>query len=240
MAVLRWTVRIHKWVALIVGLQIVLWIAGGVVMSVIPIEQVRGEHKVAPQTATSVLPSDIITLQNAAQAVQIEQVANASIGTVLGKPVWRLSSPDDDSFTIDAKTGAVLSPVNATLAQEIAQADYSGAAPLSGVTWLTDPPSEYGREGPVWQAVFADRDSTTLYIDPASAEVRARRSSTWRFYDFFWKLHIMDYDDGADFNHPLLITAAGAAVFVALSGLILLFIKMRRSLIGWRRRRHVL
>ena len=44
MAVLRWAVRIHKWVALIVGLQIVLWVAGGVVMSVIPIEQVRGER----------------------------------------------------------------------------------------------------------------------------------------------------------------------------------------------------
>ena len=45
----------------------------------------------------------------------------------------------------------------------------------------------------------------------------------------------MDYDDGADFNHPLLITAAGAAVFVALSGLILLIIKMRRTLLVWRR-----
>ena len=74
-------------------------------------------------------------------------------------------------------------------------------------------------------------------IDPATADVRARRSSTWRFYDFFWKLHVMDYDDGADFNHPLLITAAGAAIFVAMSGLVLLIIKMRRSLIAWRRRR---
>ena len=85
--------------------------------------------------------------------------------------------------------------------------------------------------------MFDDSDATTLYIDPATADVRARRSSTWRFYDFFWKLHVMDYDDGADFNHPLLITAAGAAIFVAMSGLVLLIIKMRRSLIAWRRRR---
>ena len=47
MGILRWSVRIHKWVALVVGLQIVLWIAGGLVMSVLPIEQVRGEHKIA-------------------------------------------------------------------------------------------------------------------------------------------------------------------------------------------------
>jgi hypothetical protein len=46
----------------------------------------------------------------------------------------------------------------------------------------------------------------------------------------------MDYDDGADFNHPLLITAAGAAVFVALSGLILLIIKFRRSILVFRQK----
>ena len=237
MAVLRWAVRIHKWVALIVGLQIVLWVAGGVVMSVIPIEQVRGEHKIATQTAKSVSPADIITLQNAAQAAQINQVAEASTGTVLGEPVWHLKSPDGISFTVDARTGAVLSPASELLATQIAQADYSGSATLSDVTLLTDPPSEYGRPGPVWQVVFADRDNTTLYVDPGRAEVRARRSSTWRFYDFFWKLHIMDYDDGDDFNHPLLITAAGAAMFVALSGFILLIIKMRRSLLAWSRQR---
>lgn len=38
MHVLRWAVRTHKCVALIVGLQILFWIAGGLVMSAIPIE----------------------------------------------------------------------------------------------------------------------------------------------------------------------------------------------------------
>ncbi len=39
---LRWTLRIHKWLALVVGIQIVLWIAGGVVMSALPLDRVRG------------------------------------------------------------------------------------------------------------------------------------------------------------------------------------------------------
>ena len=47
----------------------------------------------------------------------------------------------------------------------------------------------------------------------------------------------MDYDDGADFNHPLLITAAGMAIFVSMSGFILLIVKMRRSLALWRSNR---
>ena len=46
-SLLRWTIRVHKWLALIVGIQIILWVTGGVVMSVIPIETVRGEHNIA-------------------------------------------------------------------------------------------------------------------------------------------------------------------------------------------------
>lgn len=237
MGLLRWSVRIHKWVALVVGIQIVLWIAGGLVMSAIPIEQVRGEHKVSEWTVQPFDPARIISLQEAAEAAAIERVETASLGHVLGKPVWRVSDEPGTHVTLDARTGRVLSPINEDVARQIAEADYSRDTPIKTATLLSDPPPEYGRPGPVWQVRFDDAGDTTLYIEPTRAEVLARRSSTWRFYDFFWKLHVMDYDDGESFNHPLLITAAGAAIFVALSGMILLLIKMRRSFLVWRRNR---
>ncbi|WP_370337583.1 PepSY domain-containing protein [Parvularcula marina] len=239
MGILKWSVRIHKWVALIVGIQIMLWIAGGLVMSAIPIEQVRGEHKIAATESLAASPADLLELAQVTDQHEIGTISEAELGQVLGAPVWRLKSADGETFVIDASSGDRLDPVSETLARRIAEADYSGTGSLASVLSVANPPSEYGRPGPVWRALFDDGDATTLYIDPATAEVRARRSSTWRFYDFFWKLHVMDYDDGADFNHPLLITAAGAAIFVAMSGLVLLIIKMRRSLIAWRRRRAV-
>jgi uncharacterized iron-regulated membrane protein len=50
----------------------------------------------------------------------------------------------------------------------------------------------------------------------------------------------MDYDDGADFNHPLIIGASAVALLVAISGLVLLVSRMRQSLrvtLSTRRRR---
>lgn len=156
---------------------------------------------------------------------------------VLDRPVWRLTSSSGEFFVVDALSGERLNPVSQSMARRIAQADYSGTGELVSLESALRPPSEYGRPGPVWRAKFKDGDATTLCIDPNTADVRARRSSIWKFYDFFWKLHVMDYDDGADFNHPLLITAVGAAIFVAISGLILLFIKMRRTVLVWSRSR---
>ncbi len=236
MSILRWSVRVHKWVALIVGLQILLWIAGGLVMSVIPIEQVRGEHKIAAPTPLSMVPTTILTLSEATDRAGLEQLNEATLGQLMGQPVWRLTGTEGQRSVVNAQTGERMTPISSDLAERIANADYSGTGQLKTIDRIIDPPAEYGRPGPVWRATFDDGDATTLYIDPDTAEVRARRSSTWRFYDFFWKLHIMDYDDGENFNHPLLITSAGAAIFVAFSGLVLLIIKMRRSLIAWRRR----
>lgn len=230
----KWSVRIHKWVALIVGIQIFLWISGGLVMSIIPIEVVRGEHKITETVEYTVDPASVIPLQNAASSASITQLKSGVLGHLLGAPVWRLTAEDGTRVIVDALTSEILSPINEAQVRELADADYSRTAVIERAALLSDPPAEYGRPGPVWQVRFDDTDNTTLYIDPDRAEVAARRSSTWRFYDFFWKLHVMDYDDGEDFNHPLLITAAGAAMLVAFSGMILLIIKTRRSWLLWR------
>ena len=174
MGVLRWSVRIHKWVALIVGLQIMLWIAGGLVMSAIPIEQVRGEHKIAPTEALAANPADLLSLKQVTNRHQIDAISEAALGQMLSAPVWRLKSTAGETFVIDAMSGDRLNPVSETLARRIAEADYSGPGSLVTVLNIADPPSEYGRTGPVWRAEFDDGDATTLYIDPTTAEVRAR------------------------------------------------------------------
>ncbi|NNE40395.1 MAG: PepSY domain-containing protein [Marinicaulis sp.] len=237
MAVQKWTVRIHKWVALIVGLQIVLWIAGGFVMSAIPIEVVRGEHKISHHHVEPFDVAKLRPLSDVANVIESSAVKSAALGEMLGRPVWRIVGQGGDLAIVDARSGAVLSPITEATARAIAERDYKGEGAFQSIAYIESPPNEYNKAGPVWRVQFDDPDATTIYVDPSTGEVTARRSQTWRLFDFFWKLHVMDYDDGADFNHPLLITAAGAAIFVSLSGFFLLIIKMRRSFLTWRRQR---
>jgi exosortase/archaeosortase len=53
------------------------------------------------------------------------------------------------------------------------------------------------------------------------------RSDIWRVFDFFWMLHIMDYDEREDFNNPLLISFAASSVFFSFTGFILLLQNIR-------------
>ncbi|WOI52180.1 PepSY domain-containing protein [Parvularcula sp. LCG005] len=239
MALLRWAVRLHKWIALIIGVQVLLWILGGFVMSVLPIERVRGDHKVADAPIVAVDPGAIVSLEQAVKAAGMEAVENATLSRLLGEPVWELHG-GARTVIVEAKEGTIISPVPQALARQIAEYDFAGDGQVASVKMLTDPPSEYGPGGPVWQVQFDDAGNTRLYVDPDTGKVRARRSDTWRLFDFFWRLHVMDYDDGADFNHPLLIVSAGLGLLVSVSGLTILVFRMRRSYGRWqsvRRRR---
>ena len=233
MTILKTAVRVHKWLALIIGLQVFIWLLGGLVMSALPIERVRGEHKIASHPPIAISSADIIPLSDAISAAELSSVHQAHLTTLVGRPVWRIRS-GAQTVLISATDAEILSPVSEALAREIADYDFLPEVEIEAITLLTNPPSEYGGPAPVWQIIFADDGDTRLYVDPNTGQVRARRSSTWRLFDFFWKLHVMDYDDGEDFNHLLLIGAAFLGVIVSIAGLIILFLRMRRSYGVWR------
>ncbi len=118
-------------------------------------------------------------------------------------------------------------PCRKQTAREVALSDFTGEGEIEKMELLGSPPREFGRPGPVWRAEFSDVDETRLYISPENGVVLARRNRVWRFYDFFWMLHIMDYEERENFNNPLIRTFAITGLFFALSGLALVVFRVR-------------
>lgn len=70
----RLTTQIHKWLALIVGLQVLGWVLGGLVMTAIPIERVRGEHHVAKFQPDALPTEGLIGHADAARTMGLSPV----------------------------------------------------------------------------------------------------------------------------------------------------------------------
>lgn len=93
---------------------------------------------------------------------------------------------------------------------------------------------------PIWQIDFDDEQNSSYYVSGSTGELLERRNDTWRLWDFFWMLHIMDYGGRSSFNHSLIITLGFAAVWLAVTGVWLLFRTGWRSdfkRLRWRRSR---
>jgi len=82
----------------------------------------------------------------------------------------------------------------------------------------------------------ADDVKSSFYVSPEQARVITVRSDVWRQFDFFWMLHIMDYDKRENFNSLLLIFAASLGLFASLSGVIMIFYAFSGKDFRWLRR----
>jgi len=229
MGVLRWATRLHKWLALVVGVQILFWVLGGLVMTAVPIERVRGEHRLA-EVEPQPLPLAALTpVQTAAAAAGVTPVKATLKSTPRGA-VWVLEDAAEKTAEVDAVSGRPLQPLAEAEARTLAARAYAGPGKVVRAVWFDQAPEETNKKGPLWRVDFDDGDRTRFYLSPATGEVVSRRSDVWRFYDFFWRLHILDFKAGENFNHPTLVLLTLVSLVVVVTGFVLLWIRLARDL----------
>lgn len=215
---------LHRWLGLALGVQVLIWMTSGVVMSLLPIEHVRGETAIAYDAPVALEVGNYFP--PAGVVSQIDGAYQATLKSWFGRDVYVVTGASETAI-FDADTGERLSPISKEEARRAALADFAGEGEIDKLVLLNNPPREAGNAGPLWRAEFSDRDETRLYISPHTGVVVARRNRVWRFYDFFWMLHIMDYRERENFNNPLVRSFAITGLLFALSGFALVVLRLR-------------
>lgn len=230
-------VKIHKWLALLMALQILAWFVSGLVMAAVPIERVRSEHMKAEAPAAPVaLDAAAAGLARLGQeGLTGERI---EIRMVLGRMVALITPREGRPQLYDLSTGRAAGPISAMAAARIAEADHRGDQRAARVTRITENDSEYRGALPAWRVDFDDGANRAIYVAADSGAVTARRSTLWRVYDFLWGLHIMDWRGHERFNTWLLTIATALALIMSIAGIILL--PNRLGYTAWRRRRRAL
>lgn len=217
-----WASRVHKWLAIVIGIQLLIWFASGALMSFLPIDKVRGEHLVdravvqpIPAGTPLVDPARILSATGSgATTLSLTMVGN--------KPVYSVAVPSGAMF-FDAATGTRLAPIDATAAETIARKAWrAGPAPSAVVSPVTAETTEYRGALPAWRVAFGDAEATNVFVSAADGKIAAVRTGTWRLYDFFWGLHIMDWWGHENFNTPWLLGFAFAGLAFWIAGAVLL------------------
>ena len=224
-----WLRRIHKWVGLVIGLQFLIWAVSGAAMALLEMGEVAGgaavEGAAVPlpiadeawprvQRALAGQPVSALTVRDLPQGQTLEVKTQAGV---------RL---------FDAGSGRAIS-IDRGAATSIARAAHpDGALPMRVAPLRELNLAVREHELPIWQVDFADAKHSSFYVSGTTGEVLERRNDTWRWWDFFWMLHNMDYAERTSFNHPLIITVGIAMTWLATTGFWLLFRTMWRHDFG--------
>ncbi len=219
---------LHKWFGLIIGLQVLIWLGTGLYMVVLDLDFIHGDPLVRNMQQTVEVPESS-RLSVAALRAKYSDATDIGLRPVLGTSYFTVTTPEN-RYLINPHSDEVISPLGEEYVRKIAAYHFNGEASISKTRLITtDPPGEIGpRRLPLWRVDFNDRYATSFYIDPYTGALVTRRHQYWRIFDFFFMLHIMDYDERADAHNLLLQIAQFTGVTFGITGLWLLFYSFRK------------
>lgn len=235
--------RIHRWLGIFIGIQFLLWTAGGLYFSWTDLDEVHGDHLQRPRPhlrADAALASPSVVLERLRAAGPVDSLAALELIRVLDAPVYRVAYFTRSGEKVerrvrlaDATTGALRPAVAREEAVRMARAAFvHPEAPLRRVEYLT--PGEVGRHHeyraqplPAWAVAFAHPSGATAYVAAETGTVVRVRNDKWRIFDFFWMLHTMDYQGRDDFNNLVLRAFSLLGLATVGSGFLLFWLTSR-------------
>jgi hypothetical protein len=220
---------LHKWLTLFVGVQLLIWAVTGFYMVAVDLDFIHGDPLVRNLRTPIGSTAEILPVAKIAGSYPEITLVSLHSLPVLSKPVYELTAAGR-KVLVDAVSGHQLSPLSSGMIRQLARSYYAGDGSLVAVELLEhEVPMEIrGRAAPLWRADFDDWLQTTLYLSPDTGALVARRHRLWRWYDFLWMLHIMDYGvrETPTGVVPRIATVLGAVTVV--SGVWLLYFSFWR------------
>ncbi|NQZ21009.1 MAG: PepSY domain-containing protein [Colwellia sp.] len=221
MALLR---KAHKWLALIVGVQFLIWITTGLLFTLVDSEKSHGQIYRAKQNIEQApaLPEQLLTNTQLVEKIALN-IAEQSIHSIQLKVFhqqWYYHlNTTTGRYLFSATTGEQFN-VEENLALSLILESYQGPGKLTQLDLLTPPIAEFSHiKGRLWQAHFSDEINTTVYLEQNTGRILSHTNDTSDYNDILKMLHFMDYNDTGHFNSWWIITMAILATLLSLSGL---------------------
>lgn len=220
--------KTHRFLGVFIGIQFLFWTISGLYFSWTSIDEVHGDHylkKPTPVAINAGLSPDSL-LHNL--SFQIHELEVKTIGQ---SPFFWVN----DSLLIHPKTGEIITEISPQQAVAVVQANVLPQYIPQKTERITEvgPHSEYrGRPLPAFRIALSGEGNPIAYVNARNGDFQRIRHTQWRWFDFLWMTHTMDYQGRDNFNTLLLRAFSLLGLITVLSGFALAFVTS-----NWRKKK---
>jgi uncharacterized iron-regulated membrane protein len=218
--------KLHKWLALVTGLQIFIWALSGLYMVSVNIDIIHGDHLVKTTNQDSIEAHVILPISEQLIDSQVT-VKSVAVNSYFGKSFYRIDSQEGTAI-VDVQTGHIAQTLTLERIREITAQIYTGDASILSIELLPQYPNEVRHKNqPIWRVVFDDLAESTLYFHYQTGQLVSKRTDLWRIFDFLWKLHIVEYFGLEGYFGLLFRMLALLSLSMAIFGSFLLYYRLK-------------
>ncbi len=211
--------KAHRYLGVFLGLQFLMWTLSGIYFSWTDIDEIHGDHYRTKQPLATRFKNLIPPLADN----QEEGITSLELRDIGGKPFYWIN----DSYLMDARNGEIRKGITEKEALQIAGVQMLPGLEVRSVERIESVGEHHEyREKPL-PAYVISYDSpkeVKAYVSIEDGAFQTVRYRDWRWFDFLWMTHTMDYQGRDDFNTLLLRGFSLMGLITVLSGFILFYL----------------
>ena len=221
--------KTHRYLGIVIGVQLLLWTLGGFYFSWSDIDEIHGDHLVHRDANLKIDTAMISPGSIGILTLEPTKVSEVKLVEVLGEPYYLITYSIQDKRSpvvalYHAYTGKKREEISMDEAKQIAIDHFIPESKIESVELIAEKDindhHEYrGSPLPAWAVTFDHPSKSTLYIPTVTGQMLRIRYNKWRTFDFLWMLHTMDYQSRDDFGNFLIRSFSVLAILTILSGM---------------------
>jgi hypothetical protein len=211
--------KAHRYLGLFLGIQFLMWTISGIYFSWTDIDEIHGDHfrneNPAPLSFNNLVSPTSILNQKEVTTLELREIGD--------KPYYWIN----DSYLMDAQTGTLKNEITSEEAMKIARNHMLSTLNFKGIERIEEVGNHHEyREKPLPAYVISYDSPKNIkaYVSIKDGSFQTVRFRDWRWFDFLWMTHTMDYQGRDDFNTLLLRGFSLMGLITILSGFTLFYI----------------
>lgn len=218
--------KTHRYLGIFIGIQFLMWTISGLYFSWTDIDEIHGDHL----RNTEMTPINFEGLVSPSEATGME-VNSVELKEIAGEPYYWINH----SMLHNARSGEMKKELTEAEALAIAEKNMMKGLEVEGIEKITNTGSHHEYRGgplPAYVISYDTPENIKAYVSIADGTFRTLRHRDWRWFDFLWMTHTMDYEGRDDFNTFVLRAFSLLGLITVLSGFLLWFISSP-TMIKW-------
>ena len=211
--------RAHRYLGLFLGIQFLFWTISGLYFSWTDLNEIHGDQfkelDYKPKLFKKLINPSKLNIQEGINSIELNDIN--------GVPHYWINN----SQLYNATNGDLKKNISKEDALYIADNYMIDDLKVSSIELLkeTNNHHEYrGKPLPAYVISYSNNDVVKAYISVNDGKFQTVRHRSWRWFDFLWMTHTMDYQTRDNFNTSLLRAFSLLGLITVLSGFLLWFV----------------
>ncbi|WP_410007168.1 PepSY domain-containing protein [Aequorivita nionensis] len=211
--------KTHRYLGLFLGIQFLFWTISGMYFSWTNIDDIHGDEfrnlDYVPKTFNNLISPSEMHNAEGIRSIEIRDINNEPYYWVNNKQLY------------SAKTGEAKQDISEEEALSVAKNYMKEGLKVANIKKITevDDYHEYREKLlPAYVISYDTDEALKAYISVTDGKFQTVRHRAWRWFDFLWMTHTMDYDTRDNFNTIILRAFSLLGLITVLSGFLLWYI----------------